>query len=128
MDILGYIGFAALIALAAIWTIGVRVKLDVGAHTVLGALFFVAGAIALGVSGADKIHSLWIIPVGLMFTVLMGFIAAHTPLLFSPFRLLASLFASFVRVGIPAHRIKVAQEAGLKASIEGWVSKVEGKK
>jgi len=41
---------------------------------------------------------------------------------------LASLFAGVVRIGIPAEKIKAAQEAGLKAFIHEWAKKVEGKK
>jgi len=128
MEIIGYIGYAALLTLAAIWTLGVRVKLDAGANTILGALFFVMGAVMLGVSGADKLHSLWVIPTGFIFAILMAYVAVHVPLLFGPFRLLASLFASAVRVGISEHQIRPAQEAGLKASIEEWASKREEKK
>ena len=128
MEILGYIGYAALMALAAIWTFGVRVKLDAGANTILGALFFVVGALWVGTSGADKLHSLWLIPAGFIFAVVMAYVAAHTPLLFAPFRLIASLFAAVVRVGIPADRIRAAQEAGLKATVEEWASRREDKK
>lgn len=128
MDILGYIGYAALTVLAAIWTLGVRIKLDAGAHTVLGALFFVVGAVVVGISGADKLHSFWVIPAGFIFAVVMAYLAAHIPLLFGPFRLLAGLFANVVRVGISEHRIRVAQEAGLKASIDEWASKTAERK
>jgi len=128
METLAYIGYWALIALAAIWTIGVRVKLDAGVPTILGALFFLAGAIAIGISGADRLHSLWIIAAGFAFTILMTYVGAYLPLLFAPFRLLASMFARVVRIGIPADRIKAAQEAGLRASIDEWASRTEGRK
>ena len=128
MEILGYIGYAALLALAAIWTLGVRAKLDAGANTILGAFFFVVGAVVLGVSGADKLHSLWVIPAGFIFAILVAYVAAHVPLLFGPFRLLARFVAIVVRVGIPAHRIRAAQEVGLKASIEERASEREEKK
>ncbi|OGA41656.1 MAG: hypothetical protein A3G24_09635 [Betaproteobacteria bacterium RIFCSPLOWO2_12_FULL_62_13] len=128
MDILGHIGYWALVALAVIWTVGVRIKLDAGTHTVLGALFFLISAVVLTVSGADKLHSLWIIPAGLVFAILMAYAGAHFPFPFAPFRLLASLFAGLIRAGIPPHRIRAAQEAGLKASIEEWASRAEGKK
>lgn len=127
MEIVGSIGFAALILLAAIWTLGVRVKLDAGTHTIFGALFFLVGAIALGISSADKLHSLWIIPAGFIFSVLLGLIVGYAPFLFGPFKLLSSVFAGIVRIGIPAHKIKAAQEAGLKASIEEFVSTAERK-
>ena len=127
METIGYIGYAALLVLAATWTLGVRVKLNAGVNTILGALFFVVGAVMLGVSGADKLHSLWVIPTGFIFAILMAYVSAYVPLLFDPFRLLASLFARVVRVGIPAHQIREAQEAGLKASVEKWASEREEK-
>lgn len=123
MEIVGYIGFGALVLLAVVWTLGVRVKLDAGAHTVVGALFFVVAAITLGISGNDKLHSLWIIPVGFALPVVVALIGAHTPFLFGPFRVVAAAFAAVVRVGIPAHRIKAAQDAGLRASIDEFASR-----
>jgi len=128
MDIPGQIGYWVLVVLAAIWTVGVRTKLDAGTHTILGTLFLLVGAVVLTVSDADKVHSLWIVPAGLVFAILMAYVGAHAPLLFAPFRVLASFFAALIRVGIPAHQIRAAQEAGLKASIEEWASKAEGKK
>jgi len=126
MEILGYIGFGALVLLAVVWTLGVRVKLDAGIHTIVGALFFVVAAIALGISGNDRLHSLWIIPVGFALPVVVALIGAHAPFLFGPFRLIGSTFAAVVRVGIPAHRIKAAQEAGLRAPIDEFVSRKGG--
>lgn len=128
MDTLGTIGYWLLVVLAAIWTMGVRTKLDAGVHTILGALFLLIGAVVLSVSGADKIHSLWIVPGGMVFAILMAYVGAHLPLLFAPFRILASAFAALVRVGIPAHQIRAAQEAGLKASIDEWASRSQEKR
>jgi hypothetical protein len=127
MDILGYIGFAVLIFLAVTWTIGVRVKFDAGIPTIAGALFFLAAAIFLGVSGANKLHSLWVVPVGFIFTVLLSLLAVHVPPALSLFKLLASAYASIVRVGIPAAKIKAARDAGLKATIDEWASQMEKK-
>src|SRR3989344_700306 len=123
MEIFGYVGYAALLLLAVTWTIGVRAKLDAGANTILGALFFVAGAVWLSTSNADKLHSLWLIPAGFIFAVVTAFLAVRTPPLFALLRLIASLFAAVVRVGIPAERIRAAQDAGLRASVEEWASK-----
>lgn len=123
MEILGYIGYVALIGLALIWMIGVRIKLDAGANTILGALFFVAGTAWLTLSDADKLHSLWLIPSGFVCAVLAAYLGAYVPALFGPFRLIASLFAAVVRVGIPAARIREAQNAGLKAFVDDWASK-----
>ena len=82
MEIFGYVGYAALLMLAVIWTIGVRAKLDAGANTILGALFFVAGAVWLSTSNADKLHSLWLIPAGFIFAVVTAFLSVRTPPLF----------------------------------------------
>ena len=99
-----------LILLAAIWTFGVRMRLDAGAHTILGAMFFLAAAIWLGVSGSNKLHSLWLVAVGFMVPIVVALISAHARFLFGPFRILAGIFAGIVRVGIPAERIKAAHE------------------
>ena len=128
MEIIGYIGYAALLMLALTWTIGVRAKLDAGANSILGALFFVLGAAWLGVSDTNKLHSLWLIPVGFIFALATTFLAIHIPPLFAPLRLIASLFSAIVRVGIPEQRIRAEQEAGLKASIDEWASKHQERK
>jgi hypothetical protein len=56
MEILGYIGFAVLIFLAATWTIGVRTQFDAGTGTVIGAILFVASALVLTISDVSKLH------------------------------------------------------------------------
>jgi len=63
------------------------------------------------------------IPAGFIFAVVTAFLAVRTPPLFAPLQLIASLFAAVVRVGIPAERIRAAQDAGLRASVEEWASK-----
>lgn len=128
MDMIGYMAYIALIALAVIWTVGVRIRLDAGTHSILGAIFFVVGAIWLGVSGADKFHSLWIIPAGFVFSILASYIGAHASSLYFPFRIIASLFANIVRIGISTEKIRASREAGLKASIDDWASRHEEKK
>jgi len=127
MDTLSNIAYYVLIALALIWTIGLRVRLEVMVHTVLGAMFFLLGAIWIGVFDADKIHALWILPAGFIFPIIMAFIAATVPPLFWPFKIAASFFSNIVRVGIPAERIREAQEAGLSESIERLASQQENK-
>lgn len=123
MEILGYVGFAALLFLAVTWTIGVRAKLDAGVGVILGALFFVVSAVILVVSGASKLHSLWVVPTGFLLSAFVGLLAIHFPAAFQLFRYLASTFAIIVRAGIPAERIRTAQDAGLRASVEEWASK-----
>ena len=126
MDILGYIGFAVLIFLAVTWTFGVRTQLDAGTGTVIGALFFLVSALVLAISGASKIHSLWIVPAGFIIPLIVVFIGNISRLLLLPFRLVAGAFASIVRIGIPAERIRAAQEAGLRATVEEWSKQRRG--
>lgn len=128
MENFGYIGYAVLVVLAVTWTIGVRMKLDTGINVILGALFFVVGAAWLTLSDADKLHSLWLIPAGYILAVATAYLGAYVPVLHSPFRIVASIFAAFVRVGIPADRIRAAQESGLKAFVDEWFSKRGDKK
>jgi hypothetical protein len=86
MDIVGQIGYWLLVALAAILTLGVRTKLDAGSHTILGALFFVSGAVVITASGADKTHALWVIPSGFFIAVLMAYLSAQSALVCQPLR------------------------------------------
>ena len=118
MEILGYVGYAILCFLAVTWTIGVRVKLDAGVPAIFGALFFLVSAVVLAILGLSKLHSLWIIAVGFAVSALIALIALNIPIIFVPFRILASLFAGIVRVGVPSHKIKAAQDAGMRAAIE----------
>lgn len=120
MDILGDVGFAALIFLAVTWTIGVRVQLGTGVPAIVGALFFLVAAMILAVSDANKLHSFWIIPSGFVLSILLGYLAVDKPAIFALFRLLASAFAAIVRVGIPVEKIKAAQAADSRAALERW--------
>ncbi len=127
MEILGYIGFAALLLLAVTWTIGVRVRLGAGIGVILGALFFVVAAIVLGVSGANKLHSLWIVPTGFLLSIFIGSLGVYAPAPFQVFRYVAGAFANMVRAGIPAERIKAAQDAADMKAVIDW-SKTETEK
>ena len=123
MAILGYIGYTILLFFAVTWTIGVRTKLDAGVGTIFGALFFVLAAVFVAIFEVDKLHSLWLIAGGFALTLLLSYLAAYAKPLFRPFQFMASLFAMVVRVGIPAEKIRAAQEIGLKASLQEWTAK-----
>lgn len=93
----------------------------------MGAMFFVVAAIYVGASGMNKIHSWWLIPAGFAFVMLnVWILAARIPLVFHLVKLLASVFAGIVRVGIPAERIRAAQEADIRATVEGLVAREQG--
>ena len=119
MQILGYIGYAILIFFALTWTLGVRVKLEVGLHTIMGALFYVVAAILLGVLGINKLHSWWLLLSGFIFVVVCTFILyARIPLLYSLVKILGSIYAGIIRTGIPSEKIKSAQHADAMETIE----------
>jgi hypothetical protein len=95
MQIIGYISYGLLIFLAFVWTFGVRVNLGAGVHSVLGALFFMASAIVLGVFGLPKIHSLWLLPSGFVFIMWICplIIAYEIPLIGSILKFFGSVYA-----------------------------------
>ena len=119
MQILGYIGYTILIFFALTWTLGIRVKLEVGLHTIMGALFYMIAAILLGVLGINKLHSWWLLPSGFIFVMICTFIlSTRIPLLYSLVKILGSIYAWIIRIGIPAHRITTAQHADAVETIE----------
>lgn len=123
MEILGYVGYAILCFLAVTWTIGVRVKLDAGVPTIFGALFFLSSAVVLAILGLNKLHSFWIIAAGFAVSALVTPIALNIPIISTPFRILASIFAGIVRVGVPSHKIRAAQDAGVRAAIDEFAER-----
>jgi len=110
VEICGYIGYAILVFFAVTWTVGVRVRLGAGLFTIMGALFYMVAAILLGVFGINKLHSWWLLPSGFIFVTLCTFILAHRiPLLYSLVKVLGSVYARIVRIGIASEEIRNAQ-------------------
>ena len=114
MNFVGYAGYSILIVMAIAWTIGVRFRPGAQIPTITASIFFLVGAIALGVSGANKLHSLWIIPFGFIFSLLIVFFSIYVPILFRLFAMLANFFANIVRFGIHDKKIIEAQEVSSK--------------
>ena len=126
MQILGYIGYAILIFFALTWALGVRVKLEVGLHTIMGALFYMVTAILLGVLGINKLHSWWLLPSGFIFVMVCTFIlSARIPLLYNLVKILGSIYAGIIRIGIPSDKIKASQHADTMETIERVFSNEE---
>jgi hypothetical protein len=110
MQILGYIGYAILIFFGLTWALGVRVKLGIGLHTIIGALFYMTAAVLLGVLGINKLHSWWLLPSGYIVVILSTFVlSARIPLLSNVLKILGSVYARVIRVGIPSEKIRAAQ-------------------
>jgi hypothetical protein len=127
MQILGYVGYTLLIFFAVTWTLGVRVKLGAGLFTIMGALFYMVAALLLGVFGINKLHSWWLLPLGFTFVMLCTIIVAHrVPLLYSIVKILGSVYAGIVRIGIPSDIIKAVQTADAKDTVERWASRQKG--
>lgn len=121
MLILGYIGYAVLCYFAITWAIGVRVQLGAGIHTIFGALFFLISAVAIAGFGFNKLHSFWVIPAGFVITVFIVPVALNIPFISAPFRIASNIYVSIVRVGIPAEKIRDAQNAGIRETIEEFL-------
>lgn len=118
MEILGYIGFVILVFLAITWTFGVRKELAAGIPTILGALYFLIALISLIALKADKLHSFWIIPLGFALPYFLTLLSIYLPILYAPLKLIASIFAGIVRLGIPQYKIDRAMEADMIAVME----------
>ena len=99
-------------------------KLDAILPSVLGALFFMASAIVLGVLEISKIHSLWLIPSGFVFAMISVFIfSSRIPVLNSALKILGSVYAGIVRIGISQEKIRAAQESDNMETIQNWLDK-----
>ena len=127
MEIIGYIAYAALVVLGVTWTLGVRTELGLNMYTIFGALFFLASAIIVGVSGVSKLHSLWLIPSGFFLPQVFSKIAINISPLFHLIKLLSGGFAAIVRIGVPRNKITAAQDAASRAAVESYFSKINDK-
>ncbi len=125
MEIVGYVGYAVLVILALIWTIGVRTQLGAGTHTILGALYFVVGAVIIPVFGIDMLHALWVIPVGFLFSGIIAPFLVRIPGVSFILRLIAGIYSGIIRVGIPREQIEEAQAASIHETINDYLDKQE---
>jgi len=125
MEIVGYIGYAVLLILAIVWTIGVRTQLGAGTHTILGALFFVVGTVAIPILGIDMLHTLWVIPVGFLFAGIIAPILVRMPGVSLIFRLVAGIYSGIIRVGIPREKIAEAQAASMREAVNEYFERQE---
>ena len=124
MQIIGYISYGVLIFFAIAWTRGVRTELGLGIPTILGAWFYVIAAIALYILEIPKIHSLWLLPSGFVFVMLCTFIlSAKIPLLSGTLKMVGSLYASTIRIGISKEKIKLAQHMDNMEAVRNWQKK-----
>lgn len=98
MEVLGYVAYGVLVVLALTWSLGVRMKPDLGVHTIAGALSFAVSAILLPLSGANLLHAIWLIALGFAVPVAVMLVFL-IPALYKPIRLVASMYAILLRIG-----------------------------
>ena len=105
VDGIGYIAYSLLILLALIWTFGVRVKQNAQTGTIISAIYFIISAIFIGISGVNKIHSIWIIPLGYLIPLIVLFTFIHLSSIYNFFKFIANCFSFIVRIGTPPSNI-----------------------
>lgn len=128
MQIIGYIGYAILIFMTATWMLGIRLKPELGIHTIMGAFFFFASTLILWLLDINKLHAWWILPSGFLFMYLCIQILVHEVILLSGMiKIIASIFSSILRIGIPKDQILAAQQADAKRLVDEYVKSRNGK-
>ncbi len=125
MEIVGYVGYAVLVILTIIWTVGVRTQLGAGTHTILGALYFVVGAVIIPIFEIDMLHALWVIPVGFLFAGIIAPILVGIPGVSFIFRFIAGIYSGIIRIGIPRQKIEEAQAASMREAVDDYFDKQE---
>ncbi len=123
MEIVGYVAYASLVAMAIFWTMGVRSDLGAETNAILRAVYFVSSAVIIAAFGVNMAHSLWVVPGGCLFARFIAPILIKTPVLSIPFVLLAGVFARIVRIGVPRHKLQEAQSAAMQADVDECLNK-----
>lgn len=123
MEILGYVAYAILAVLAVTWAFGIRVKLGTSAPTIIGSLFFLLSAIIIPVTDTSFIHALWLIPLGYSLSLLTARLMPRSRLLSSLVVLIASFYASILRIGIDARKIEAEQVKATYETVENWAER-----
>lgn len=126
-EILSYVGYALLLFLALTWTLGVRLKLGIAINVIFVAFCYVVACIVLPVFGFPLWHSWWILPSGFVLAWLFIFIVAHEiPVLSHVIKIVSTVFAGLVRIGVPRERIQAAMMAANAQAVEEWSEKQNG--
>ena len=108
MEIVSYLAYASLVILAIAWTIVVRTNFGVETRVILRAVYFVSSAVFMVAASVNMAHSLWVIPFGCAFSVIIAPVLIKTPVISKPFLLIAAVFSRIVRFGVPRHKIQEA--------------------
>lgn len=120
MAILGYISYVILVLLAITWALGVRLRLGLGVHSIIGPLFFTLSAIIIPISGIPFIHSLWLILLGYLIPLLVAYILPKSSFLSIPIIFFSSTYAGIIRIGIDKNKIRQAQTIAASEATENW--------
>ncbi len=126
MQIIGYIGYAILIFMAIVWTLGVRVKLELVTPTIMGAFFLLTATLVLWLCDINKIHSWWILPCGFVFMYLcIQILVYEVFFLCGMIKYIAFIFSWILRIGIPRDKIRKAQQADAKQIVEEYINSLK---
>ena len=107
MHILGLIAYAVLLILAVSWAWGLRAQPSINnLGTAVSAMLLGIFAVVVPVTHINRLHSLWMIPVG-MFSGTILMIGMRSPLflVFLLLRPFAQLYLRILRLGIPRERL-----------------------
>ena len=127
MEILGWAGYVLLVFLAIMWAVGVRLKLGAGIPVIITSLFFSLSALIIPIGGISLIHSLWVIPLGYLVCLVVGYIIPKSRFLAKFFIFIGSIYAIIIRIGIDENKIRQALTKDAFDSVENWAKKRESK-
>ncbi|MFA4833784.1 MAG: hypothetical protein WC619_02970 [Patescibacteria group bacterium] len=125
MEILGYILYAILLFVTAVWMYGVRKKVDVMYPTVLGSIYFVIVSIIFPLYNINFLHILWVGPLIYISIITINtlFFIIKIPLIYDLLRFICDLYTSILRIGLDKNKIKHQQEKLDKEFVENYFKK-----
>lgn len=122
MQTLGIIGYIILCLLAIISLLYVRTQWSCTIPLVLASLFFVTSAITLPLSGISFLHAWWMIPAGYV-VIFLSMLLFTLPVLGPLLRIVGSIYAGVVRIGIDHSQIRNAQIEANRVAVEDWAKR-----
>jgi hypothetical protein len=126
LNILGNVGLLILIYLTLVWNLGVRKKLDSGFHVINGAIFFLLSSISIIIFDINYLYS-WLLILGGFIITFISFPAYDLgiPIISSLIKLIPSLYAILLRIGISEEEIKKIQIESNNSIVKKWANRHE---
>jgi hypothetical protein len=105
METLGYISYGILCLISLYYILGIRLKSDANIFTIFSSLFLTTFAILIPILGMSYLNSLWVIPAGIILTFLLAQFFISLGAIGNLIKILTSLYASILRIGILSKEI-----------------------